>query len=124
MKAACWMHGRVLAVNATAKMPNLNVWADEVRLMREIDGRTHKEICELFQWAKHDAFWCANIQSPGKLRAKWDTLVEQQARPKGAGRGPGTDKRFFFDSGAAAKTVEPKPANFDPGFTPGEQINF
>jgi hypothetical protein len=84
-KAARWMFGLVLAVNATARPPNWDVWADEVRLMREIDGRTHKEICELFQWAKHDGFWCANIQSPGKLRDKWNMLTERRARPNPPG---------------------------------------
>lgn len=80
-KTARWMYGLVLTVNATAKQPNFDVWADEVRLMREIDGRTHAEICALFQWAKRDSFWCANIQSPSKLRDKWDQLTEQKARP-------------------------------------------
>lgn len=80
-KTARWMYGLVLTVNATAKQPNFDVWADEVRLIREIDGRTHSEICELFQWAKRDSFWCANIQSPSKLRDKWDQLTEQRARP-------------------------------------------
>lgn len=81
-KAARWMYGLVLTVNATAKQPNWDVWADEVRLMREIDGRTHAEICELFQWAKKDAFWCSNIQSPSKLREKWDQLTERRAQPE------------------------------------------
>jgi hypothetical protein len=80
-KTARWMYGLVLTVNATAKQPNFDVWADEVRLIREIDARTHSEICELFQWAKRDSFWCANIQSPSKLRDKWDQLTEQRARP-------------------------------------------
>jgi len=81
MTASRWMHDVVLKVNASAKTPNFESWAGEVRLMREIDARTHKEICELFLFAKHDNFWAANIQSPGKLRAKWDTLVEQRNRP-------------------------------------------
>lgn len=91
-KAARWMFGQVLAVNATAKQPNWTVWADDVRLMREIDKRTHKEICELFQWAKHDSFWCANIQSPSKLREKWDTLTEQRARGRTSTHG----EKFTF----------------------------
>jgi hypothetical protein len=93
-KAARWMYGLVLAVNATAKQPNFDVWADEVRLMREIDKRTHHDICELFQWAKKDSFWCANIQSPGKLREKWDTLTEQKAR--GGHRGLASEGKFSF----------------------------
>lgn len=70
----------VRKVNPTAREANFDKWANEVRLMREIDGRTHTEICELFLWAKKDNFWCANIQSPGKLREKWDTLTERMRR--------------------------------------------
>lgn len=81
MTAARWMFDMVRKVNATAREPNWNGWANDIRLLREIDGRTHHEICELFRWAKGDSFWCANIQSPAKLREKWDTLVEQRARP-------------------------------------------
>lgn len=74
------MFDLVKRVNPTARPMNPDVWANEVRLMREIDGRTHAEICELFLWAKKDSFWCANIQSPGKLREKWNTLAERMAR--------------------------------------------
>lgn len=101
-KAARWMFGLVLAVNATAKQPNFEVWADEVRLMREIDGRQHKEICDLFQWAKHDSFWCANIQSPSKLREKWDTLTEQRVRPKAASNGRPSINSIGVAAGADA----------------------
>ena len=79
-KAARWMFDQVRAVNPAAKQPNWIVWADEVRMMRELDKRTHHDICELFQWAKHDSFWAPNIQSPAKLRDKWDTLTEQRKR--------------------------------------------
>lgn len=85
MTAARWMHDIVLKVNPSAKKPNFETWAGEVRLMREIDAREHKAICELFLFAKHDGFWAANIQSPGKLREKWDTLTELRARPARTG---------------------------------------
>lgn len=79
-KAATWMFELVKRVNPTARPMNPDVWANEIRLMREIDGRTHAEVCELFLWAKKDSFWCANIQSPGKLREKWNTLSERMQR--------------------------------------------
>lgn len=75
------MFDLVRKVNATAREPNWDVWANDVRLMREIDGRTHAEVCELFLWAKKDSFWCVNIQSPGKLREKWDTLTARRGNP-------------------------------------------
>lgn len=98
MTAARWMFGLVKTVNATAKDPNFDVWADEVRLMREIDGRTHAEICAQFQWAKRDSFWCANVQSPAKLREKWDQLTEQRSRPIGAKTGQPNPKFNFADA--------------------------
>lgn len=56
------------------KEPNWTAWANEIRLMREQDNRTHKQICELFSRANRDSFWCRNILSPSKLREKWDEL--------------------------------------------------
>ncbi|EJQ2490444.1 helix-turn-helix domain-containing protein [Salmonella enterica] len=56
------------------KEPNWTAWANEIRLMRVQDNRTHKQICELFSRANRDSFWCRNILSPSKLRGKWDEL--------------------------------------------------
>ncbi|EAT6910416.1 TPA: helix-turn-helix domain-containing protein [Salmonella enterica subsp. diarizonae serovar 48:i:z] len=56
------------------KEPNWTAWANEIRLMRVQDNRTHKQICELFSRANRDSFWCRNILSPSKLREKWDEL--------------------------------------------------
>lgn len=74
-QCARWLFGRILANNPGHKPPNFENWSDDVRLMRERDGRTHREICELFSWAQDDDFWCANILSPSKLREKWDQLA-------------------------------------------------
>lgn len=57
------------------KDPNWNAWANEIRLMRTIDGRTHRQICDLFKRVQSDPFWCRNILSPSKLREKWDDLI-------------------------------------------------
>lgn len=84
---AQWLYDRIRANNPEHKPPSMATWADEVRLMRERDGRGHREICELFGWAQDDSFWRANILSPAKLREKWDQLTMQRARPKVAGAG-------------------------------------
>jgi len=84
---AKWIYDRILANNPDHKAPNLQAWADEVRLIRERDGRGHREICELFGWAQDDGFWRANVLSPAKLREKWDQLTMQRARPKAGGAG-------------------------------------
>lgn len=56
------------------KKPNLSAWANHVRLMRERDERTHRDICEVWRWARSDPFWQQNILSPSKLREKYDQL--------------------------------------------------
>lgn len=55
--------------------PNWNAWANDIRLMRTIDGRTHRQICDMFKRVQGDPFWCRNVLSPSKLREKWDELV-------------------------------------------------
>jgi hypothetical protein len=105
-KAARWMFDLVRKVNPTARAANFDVWANEIRLMREIDGRTHAEVCELFLWAKKDSFWCANIQSPAKLREKWNTLAERMQRSQPAPR-PGAGQ----PSAAGKSVAEQNAAN-------------
>jgi len=68
-------------VNPKSKPPNIGIWANDVRLMVEIDKRTHDEVLELFDWSMRDPFWCTNILSPGKLRKQWDRLTLQRDRP-------------------------------------------
>lgn len=58
--------------------PNLTAWANDVRMLRQLDHHTHREICELFKWAAHDSFWHKNILSPAKLRKQWDTLTSHR----------------------------------------------
>lgn len=101
-KTARWMYGAMLKVNASAKSPNFDTWADEVRLMREIDKRSHRDICELFQFAKNDSFWSPNIQSPAKLRAQWDVLTELRARPKASNNGRPSINNIGVAAGADA----------------------
>ena len=92
------MFGLILDGNPTAKKPNLTAWADEIRLMREQDGRTLPEIWSLFQWVRKDPFWRPNCLSPGKLREKFDQLVENRARPIGPTRGePQVNEKFNFN---------------------------
>lgn len=64
----------------TFKEPNLESWAAHVRLMRERDERTEKQIRFLIDWCQKDHFWQANILSTKKLREKFDTLVAQVKR--------------------------------------------
>lgn len=63
-------------------------WANDIRLMRERDKRTHAQIRELFTKANSDKFWQGNILSAAALRKHWDRL-EIQFKGKRANSGAG-----------------------------------
>lgn len=73
LKLAEWIAEKVREVNSRAK-PKLDKWADMIRLMRERDKLTHREIATVFQYANKDSFWRTNILSPSKLREKFGQL--------------------------------------------------
>ncbi|MFQ3396147.1 helix-turn-helix domain-containing protein [Enterobacter mori] len=85
LTCAQWIWKRVLKLYEEAatydgelvrpKEPNWTVWANDVRLMRTLDGRTHKQICEMFKRVQGDRFWIKQVRCPGKLREKWDDLA-------------------------------------------------
>jgi hypothetical protein len=56
------------------KAPSLARWANDIRLMREHDGRSHREICELFAFVCKTGRELEFCQSPDKLRSQWDAL--------------------------------------------------
>lgn len=78
LKTAEWISGRVKTICPAGKKHDLTAWSNTVRLMRQIDGRTHQDICALYDWASKDQFWHTNILSPSKLREQWDTLTLQK----------------------------------------------
>ena len=63
------------------RKPNLESWANDVRLMVERDEKSCDQVMRLFLAANAHEFWSSNILSPGKLRGKWDTL-ERQLQPR------------------------------------------
>jgi hypothetical protein len=63
--------------NPSFKEPDLQKWADDVRLMIERDNRTEQQVAYLIDWCQQDSFWRANILSPAKLRKQFDRLVMQ-----------------------------------------------
>ncbi|MDA3133600.1 replication protein [Atlantibacter subterraneus] len=94
LKAARWIYQKLLVVNASLSEPKWVEWANTVRLMRMIDRRTHREICELLVWASEDDFWDSNILSPSGLRKHWDTLTTQRARKPKNSRASATPLDF------------------------------
>ncbi|EFN8226115.1 hypothetical protein F8C13_24255 [Escherichia coli] len=90
LACAQWIWGRIVNLYEQAasddgeimrpKEPNWTAWANDVRTMRMLDGRSHRQICEMFGRVQRDQFWVKNIMSPSKLREKWDELVIRLGR--------------------------------------------
>lgn len=78
LSIAEFMFDAILRLNPDHKKPNLESWADVVRLMRERDNRSPPEIKSVFMWANNHRFWAKNILSPDKLREQFDKLVIQR----------------------------------------------
>ena len=74
LRCAEWLFSEVLRIAPSARQPNWAAWANDVRLMRERESRTHKEIAQLFKWACNDSFWQGNVLCPSTLRDKWTQL--------------------------------------------------
>lgn len=74
LKTAQWISTRVKLINPTCKAPDMTSWSNNVRLMRQIDNRSHQDICALYDWD----FWQTNILSPESLRKQWDKLTMQR----------------------------------------------
>lgn len=90
--------GLIHADSPSFRKPNLGAWADDIRLMREQDGRTLPEIWSLFQFVRKHSFWRTVVLSPGKLREKYDQLVEVRASPAPANRNePSVNEKFNFN---------------------------
>ena len=103
MRAANWIFGLIKNISPNFRTPAFESWANEIRLMRERDGRTHKDICGLFQWANQDSFWGANILSPAKLREKWDQLEIKRGSSKANKRKESFAEKNSSDWGSAEK---------------------
>ena len=84
-KLARWMLGKLRTLNPKHREPSWRTWLRDIRLMRERDKRTHREIAELFSWSNADPFWQVNILSPAKLREKWDQLQIKRRANGGGG---------------------------------------
>jgi len=61
----------------TLKEPNLQQWARSFAVALRNDERMAEPhfVAEVIKWACSDSFWRANIQSPDKLRQKFDQLT-------------------------------------------------
>ena len=81
MGLAATMYHNLLAMNESMKKPDLEKWANEFRLMREID---HRKVGGMDNFLNSLAtengmweFWRGNILSPKSMRKNYDQVIAQ-----------------------------------------------
>ncbi|NTQ83750.1 hypothetical protein HQ887_02725 [Enterococcus faecium] len=73
---------KLIRKNRSLKEPDLNKWANTIRLTIEADKRTGKEVQDMIVWATNHDFWSTVISSPTSLRKNFDTMVGQKNKRK------------------------------------------
>ncbi|KGL43084.1 hypothetical protein EP56_08450 [Listeriaceae bacterium FSL A5-0209] len=77
----------ILETNPEAKKPNLNTWANDIRLCMEIDKRSFEQMKNAIIWSQKHEFWSGVILSPKSLRRNYDKmrsqrLIDDKPKPK------------------------------------------
>lgn len=65
---------KTIQSNVKVNQPTMPSWANTIRLMIEVDKRTHAQIKALITAVSHDHFWSGVILSPQNLRKHWHRL--------------------------------------------------
>ena len=66
---------RILLNKPNYKPPsNINIWANDMRLMIERDNRTVEQIKNVIEWCSDDGFWQTVILSASSLRKSFDKI--------------------------------------------------
>lgn len=68
--------------NSEAKEPNYQKWADDIRKLVELDGKSLENVRSVMAWSQKNNFWKGNILSAKKLREKYDQLKVQSGNFK------------------------------------------
>lgn len=76
-KLADYMYKKILESSPDFKKPNLQKWADSIRLMHEKDNRSYKKIRNMIDWSRKNEFWTRVVISPSKLRKQYDQMAIQ-----------------------------------------------
>ena len=66
--------------NDEAKQPNLQNWANDIRLTIERDKRKPDSLKKMIEWSQADNFWSGVILSPKSLRKNYDRMAAQANR--------------------------------------------
>jgi Helix-turn-helix domain len=71
-----------------SKRPTITAaWIRDMDRLLRLDGRAEDDVARVIRWLAAGAdeiaaFWAPNVRSPGKLRARWDTMREQVERDR------------------------------------------
>lgn len=79
-RTANYLYTNILKHKPDLKKPNLQTWANHMRMLIELDKRNPKEIGTVIEWATKDSFWQSIILSADNLRKKWDTVTVQMKK--------------------------------------------
>lgn len=111
------MFSRVTEGLTNPRRPNMDAWANEMRLMRTSDKRTEDQIRYLINWVARDEFWSSVIMSPAKLRKKWDQLEKKVIAYKESrnANGKGTDANRAERDRVAAMLADPNDSSWIDG---------
>jgi hypothetical protein len=91
---------KLIRKNQNIKEPDLNKWANTIRLTIESDKRTGKEVQDMIVWATNHDFWSTVILSPTSLRKHFDKMTSQKDKvkhPKGGQRLENTNSSEYDD---------------------------
>ncbi|WP_160203471.1 phage replisome organizer N-terminal domain-containing protein [Priestia megaterium] len=100
------LYNLILKRDPKFKKPNLEKWANDIRLMRERDERTPEQIEYLINWSQENSFWCSNILSASKLRSKATTLILQIKGEKDKKQNGGNPNERVQSSNRSGNTSE------------------
>ncbi|MDY4308047.1 hypothetical protein SNF32_15655 [Enterococcus mundtii] len=68
--------------NQNIKEPDLDKWANTIRLTIESDKRTGKEVQDMIVWSTSHEFWSTVILSPASLRKHFSKMTAQKDKRK------------------------------------------
>jgi hypothetical protein len=68
------MLAKIKDIAPSTKKPNLESWANSIRLLNETDSVDLDQAWKVFCWANRDSFWKTNILSASKFRDKYPQL--------------------------------------------------
>lgn len=80
LRLANYLLKNIRGFKSDFKEPNLQVWADDMRKLMELDKREAKQIGEVIEWVTKDPFWQANILCAATLRKQWDKVTAKMAQ--------------------------------------------